>query len=117
MVQRFMEPDPRAGGIEEGLAARVHDPLWLLSRQFQFGEFRGDDAGSPVHVEVNGRTHRLDGWRPGLSADWQPWDLLGAPIERLVEQEPDDPASGPRLRVDGGVRWLRAIASTPSAVG
>jgi hypothetical protein len=111
-----MEPDPRTGGIEEGLAARIHDPLWLLSRQFQLGEFRGDDAGSPVHIEVNGRTHRLNGWRPRPDADWQPWDLLGAPIERLVEQEPEDPATDPRLRVDGAVRWLRAIAESPAAV-
>ena len=36
----------RAGGMEEALAARLADPLWLLARQWQFGEFRGDDAGA-----------------------------------------------------------------------
>ena len=28
--------------------ARVFDPLWLLTRQWQVGEFQGEDAGTPV---------------------------------------------------------------------
>ena len=33
-----LEPSPRASGMEAGLAARVHDPLWFLCRQWQLGE-------------------------------------------------------------------------------
>ncbi|SCF02377.1 hypothetical protein GA0074695_2931 [Micromonospora viridifaciens] len=110
-----MEPNPRSGGIEDGLAARVHDPLWLLARQWQLGEFRADDAGSPAFVDVTGETHCLDGWRAGAAGVWQPWDVAAAPIERLVEQENADPATDPRLRLDGGVRWLRTLAQVPQA--
>ena len=32
------------------LQAQIRDPLWLLARQWQVGEFAGDDAGSPVQA-------------------------------------------------------------------
>jgi hypothetical protein len=40
--------EPRTSGthIDIGYAARVHDPLWLLARQWQVGEFQGEDAGT-----------------------------------------------------------------------
>jgi hypothetical protein len=42
-----LEPRSRSKNFAEGLAARVADPLWLLARQWQFGEFAGADAGVP----------------------------------------------------------------------
>lgn len=30
---------------------KVYDPLWMLSRQWQMGEFRGNDAGTAVSVK------------------------------------------------------------------
>ena len=30
----------------------MHDPLWLLGRQWQLGEFEGEDAGTPLTVRV-----------------------------------------------------------------
>jgi hypothetical protein len=41
-----LEPRPRSRDFARGLEARVHDPLWMLARQWQVGEFEGDDAGS-----------------------------------------------------------------------
>ena len=41
-----------AGDPRPGLEARVHDPLWLLGRQWQLGEFEGEDAGTPLTVRV-----------------------------------------------------------------
>ena len=35
-------------GVDVGYAARVHDPLWLLARQWQVGEFQGEDGGTPI---------------------------------------------------------------------
>jgi hypothetical protein len=108
-----MEPDPRVGGIEEGLAARIHDPLWLLCRQWQLGELRADDSGSPYRVDVAGRKHAIDSWRAGTGGEWQSWNLHEAPLERLVEQEPEYRAADPQLRLEGGVRWARALTGSP----
>lgn len=110
-----VEPSTRDGGVEDGLAARLHDPLWLLARQWQLGEFRADDTGSPVVVDVEGRSHALDGWRAS-SGEWEPWDVAGAPLERLVEQEVFPGWADPVLRLDGGARWSRSLAGRPDAV-
>lgn len=43
-----VEPTSRDPQMRSGLAAAVHDPLWMLARQWQLGEFQGEDAGSPA---------------------------------------------------------------------
>src|SRR5688572_12400479 len=77
--------------IEEGIAACVADPLWFLARQWQVGEFRGEDAASPVLVEadvaaapiVKYWTQDANGTRHTAGRE-----QLGAPLEALVEREP-----------------------------
>ena len=32
--------------------ATVHDPLWFLARQWQLGEFQGENASTPVRADV-----------------------------------------------------------------
>ena len=54
-----LEPRSRVDGLAGGLAARVHDPLWLLARQWQVGEFAGKDAGSPLTAQVKWTTADL----------------------------------------------------------
>lgn len=34
----------------EALRLRVHDPLWMLARQWQMGEFRGNNTGTAMSV-------------------------------------------------------------------
>ena len=50
-----IEGRTRDTNYTEALRLRVHDPLWMLARQWQMGEFRGNNAGSAVSVqcEVN----------------------------------------------------------------
>jgi hypothetical protein len=40
----------RGKDINEALKMRVYDPLWMLARQWQMGEFDGNDAASAVSV-------------------------------------------------------------------
>jgi len=47
-----LEPQSVSGDPTPGIEARVHDATWLLARQWQFGEFQGEDAGTPVSVSV-----------------------------------------------------------------
>ena len=48
-----IEPHTRDPRLEEGLQARLADTLWMLARQWQVGEFRGEDAASPIHVRCD----------------------------------------------------------------
>ena len=54
-----LEGRPRTANFERALRAEVRDALWFLTRQWQFGEFQGEDAGSPVEVRTAVRTDGL----------------------------------------------------------
>jgi hypothetical protein len=82
-----LEPRPRATTLTRALTAQVRDPLWMLTRQWQFGEFQGEDAASPALVTSNAETAPMLAWRTGTAAP-TPFDRLTMPLEPLVEREP-----------------------------
>ena len=53
-----LEPRTRKADMAAGLQARIYDPLWLLARQWQTGEFQGEDAGSPAAARWRGSIPR-----------------------------------------------------------
>ena len=84
-----VEPYPRGDSLEAGLAAAVRDPLWFLTRQWQLGEFKGEDAASPAFTTITTSTSTLDGWRTG---DGPPVSYDGsAPLESVIEAESTTP--------------------------
>ncbi len=91
-----VEPISREGDPGQGLAVPVHDPLWGLARQRQFGELAGEDTGSPVQVALRLRTDPLDGWRPAGSEDVLPYDPDRQVLEAVVAGEPAGPPVAPR---------------------
>lgn len=82
-----LEPRPRSDSLARALAAQVRDPLWFLTRQWQFGELQGEDAGSPSWVEVRTRFARITGWEAS-GTESRAYDSATAPIEAAVENEP-----------------------------
>ena len=60
-----LEGRPRTQDFQRALQAEVRDALWMLSRQWQLGEFRGSDAGSPVFAKVRVDSSTLTRYRPG----------------------------------------------------
>jgi hypothetical protein len=88
-----LEPQSIGGDPAEGLSAAVYDPLWMLGRQWQVGELTGEDAGTPLAVEVLGSATPLRAFAPG---DWTaetpaPWEPLtdDVPVEQRSEAEQD----------------------------
>jgi hypothetical protein len=47
-----VEGRPRTEAFDQALRAEVRDALWMLARQWQMGEFLGDDAGAPVLAQM-----------------------------------------------------------------
>ena len=84
-----VEPSPRGDSFQRGLEAAVRDPLWFLARQWQIGEFLGEDAGSPATVTLRTREGRFTSWR-ARGGDAQAYDGE-APLEALVEAEATSP--------------------------
>lgn len=110
-VWERLEPIARDEDLGGTLRGELADPLWLLTRQRQFGEFAGEDAGSPVEVDLQYRQDRVD--RVGVGDSVDPYDPTASPpLEALIEREPvaaaaDDPVD--RLRSAGGFSDLPAI--------
>lgn len=106
-----LEPQSTSGDPRPGIEARVHDPLWLLGRQWQLGEFEGEDAGTPLTVRVVTRTVAVDRWAPREAVEGQAFsrerqDLL----EPLVEREPVGvPSPGLRPRAEAAATLLAAL--------
>ncbi|MFT3924529.1 MAG: hypothetical protein QM778_18465 [Myxococcales bacterium] len=106
-----LEPQSSAGDPRPGIEARVHDPLWMLGRQWQLGEFEGEDAGTPLTVRVVTKTIKVDRWAAGSDPQGkafgaEPPDLL----EPLVEREPiTTRAPGLRPRAEAAAALLAAL--------
>lgn len=75
--------------LTDGLAARAADPLWYLARQWQVGEFRGEDAATPILIEAVIDTYSLT--TAFVQADGQRHeteiDQVTRPLQAAVEAE------------------------------
>ena len=81
-----LEGRPRTNNFDRALKAEVRDALWMISRQWQLGEFEGDDAGSAVTAKLSTSTIELDKYQADGQAV-QPFNK-SIPFEAQVEQRP-----------------------------
>lgn len=107
-----LEPRARSKDFARGIAAPLADPLWLLARQWQMGEFAGSDAGSPMRADLQSRTATLSHVKLGSGPE-MPLDGL-PPLEALVEREPVEKSRASiavnyRMRVRAGQRLEREV--------
>ncbi|MCU0602422.1 MAG: hypothetical protein MUC33_07155 [Desulfobacterales bacterium] len=120
-----LEPRSRDAEMTTSLQARIYDPLWLLARQWQLGEFQGEDNGSPVMARWRAEAGRLTRFYSGAIApdtrvDAPRYDGRRVPLETLVECEAVRPAgegtAAPeklRLAADAGQHFLRLLEQQP----
>jgi hypothetical protein len=106
-----LQPVARDRGMQNSIEASVHDPLWMLARQWQLGEFRGEDAGSPALVELRAVVEPVTRFTP--SADPSEVRIRTEPLEALVERERvrDGRAVAGRLAAEAGQQFLRLLAA------
>lgn len=105
-VYNRLEGRPRTRSFERALKAEVRDPLWMLTRQWQVGEFQGDDAGSPFFAKVQLARTELTKYRPREHPAQHFDDSL--PLEGEVERRPVSLRLDLRLLM--GRHWLKLIA-------
>src|SRR5205085_3375127 len=80
-----LEPRARTENFARSLRAEIRDPLWMLTRQWQMGEFEAEDAGSAIDARLLTTQAHVD--RVELSdAGGRQYDLQ-VPLETMVEQE------------------------------
>jgi hypothetical protein len=108
-----LEGRPRRADFHRALKAEVHDPLWLITRQWQMGEFIGEDAGSPVTAKAAWSADAVTELH--TAAGVQPYDP-NLPLEAVVEARPVELTRADRthnadLRLVLGRRWRRLLES------
>ena len=115
-VWNRLEGRPRTTDFARALRAEVRDPLWLLARQWQLGEFRATDGGSPVTATYSVVASPLTRFRPDPSGTPGPLQA-DRPLETVVERRPLPLTFGAErisfdLRLTLGRRWLKLVGRT-----
>ncbi len=119
-----VEPRPATDDILSPLQAKIRDPLWMLTRQWQLGEFLGVDSGSPAWVRLTERVGSMTDW---IRADGTTTPLAAAPLEEQLESEPFTPDLATRVELgqilsrllsdagadDASFRAVYAVGATP----
>lgn len=115
-----LEPHTRSTDLDQGLQARIADPLWSLARQWQVGEFRGEDAASPISAQISAWINPINTFRNDAAegegqnkAAVEPFDagaFAARPLEARVEAE--NFLAGParvQLAGEAGLQLLRRL--------
>ena len=122
-----LEPQSSNADIGTSSSARVFDPLWMLTRQWQMGEFQAEDAGTPVQARVRATTatlcRRFSGELPKPSVSPAPIPIAAqaynpaqTPLEVLVERRrmranDEKDARMLTFAVESGLHFLRMLES------
>ncbi len=83
-VWNRLEGRPRRDDFARALKAEVRDALWMLTKQWQLGEFQADDAGSPIFAKVRMRTSPLTQYQ-AAGGTVEPF-AANTPLEAKAEQ-------------------------------
>jgi hypothetical protein len=108
-----LEGRPRTDDMKGALRAEVHDALFMLTRQWQMGEYKGDDAGSPIAATALVSSAPVTRFQAGAAPAL---DLYAAmPVEARIEARPIpfERAGQPvslDIRLQMGRYWLKLIA-------
>ncbi len=106
-----LESRPRSSNLDRALRCEVRDPLWMLTRQWQFGEFQAEDNGSPILTKVKYQSapihkYSLRGQKAAnFDADF--------PLEATIEKQVVDLDLS--LRIEMGRYWFRLLRGTLSS--
>ena len=114
-----LEGRTRAEDFDRAMKAEVRDALWMISRQWQMGEFIGDDAGSPVLAKAHITTTKLNKYKP-VNGEVQEFED-DIPIETKVEHQPIVFKQGSHdisldIRLLMGRQWLKLINKVEPAL-
>lgn len=109
-----LEGRPRTHDFDKALKAEVRDALWMLTRQWQMGEFNSEDAGSPVFAKVHVSTSPLDKYKAAGNAEQKYEENV--PLEVKAEQKKipfsrDGKEINMDIRLQMGRYWLKLLKS------
>ncbi len=110
-----LEGRPRTHNFDKALKAEVRDGLWMLTKQWQMGEFKADDAGSPVFAKVHITSSHLGTYKAANQAIQIFEDYV--PLETKAEQKKipfvrDGKDITLDIRLQMGRYWLKLLKNS-----
>lgn len=118
-----LQPLSRNAEMKNSLQAKIYDPLWLLARQWQLGEFQGEDNGSPIMARWRADAAKLSRYFSGAIkantiANASRYDP-SMPLETLIERETilpvTDQTAKLRFVAESGQQFLRMLGQMHEA--
>lgn len=107
-----LEGRPRTHNFNKALKSEVRDALWMICKQWQMGEFKGEDAGTAVFSKIKIDSTEINELSPANS----PFTKLdkSLPIETIIEQrsinfERDTQNIGLDIRLQLGNYWYKLL--------
>jgi hypothetical protein len=120
-----IEPHTRNAEMNISVQARIYDPLWMLARQWQVGEFQGEDSGTPIMARLRADVSRLTRYfagpiAPNTKVTAPTFDAKVTPLEAMVERErvrslPAAKGEKLRLAVEIAQHFFRLLDQQPIA--
>jgi hypothetical protein len=110
LIWEKIQPVPTSTDLAEALRGEIHDPLWLLARQWQLGEFKAEDAGMAAYAHVVAQTTPVQRFmgagQPEAAVAYRPEEQ---PLNALAEQV--RPAFDLTLRLEAGRHWRQLLTA------
>lgn len=112
-----LEPSNINYSLKDGIQARIKDPLWMIGRQWQLGEFNSYNGGKPVRVETNFETSLLNKINLGKNqTEWKEFDI-NKPLEYLVEEDINKAWDKEKLEYNFSIKSEKVELNSPSYDG
>jgi hypothetical protein len=108
-VYNRLECSPRAADFDRSLKAEIRDAMWMLTRQWQFGEFKGEDAATAVTTKILGEHTFINTLNFPNNVSFNYDGSL--PLEAIVERETLMP--GLALAVQMARHFIKLIKVKP----
>lgn len=108
-----LEGRPRTHHFDKALKAEVRDALWMLTKQWQMGEFIANDAGSPISAKAHIHQSSITRYQAAENT-FQPYEK-NIPLEAKAEQKSIPFTRNQELlsidiRLHIGHYWLKLLA-------
>jgi hypothetical protein len=109
-----LEGRPRTIDFDKAMKAEVRDALWMLTKQWQMGEFVANDAGSPINAKAHIHTSKITQYQ-AASNPFQEFDQF-LPLEAQAEQKKIPFVRGQEIisidvRLHLGKYWIKLLQS------
>jgi hypothetical protein len=100
-----LESRPRKHDFTRALKAEIYDALWMLTRQWQIGEFKGEDTASAIAASIQIQTSKITRYQ---NKD-NPYVLYtdDVPLETRVERL--NFKFDYKTRIQTGKQWLKIV--------